>query len=275
MRHAERYLDLTIIIVTYNSEKALASCLESLGETLSKRVFVVDNASMDQTRSVASEHNVPVISLQANLGFAVAANIAARRATTKYICFLNPDCHVNEMFFDHAFEVLQRTPSACVVPAILEEEGLHVNGKQPGYTRWKLIDNILQANYGSNPLSRILRNLRSYHDSTWHWPHGACFILELQQFLAVEFNTSFFLYMEDVDFGQRLTRSGGTILCVDHKVLHSSRQGSQITKRERLFLLNRGRIRYARMYYGRIFAAFLQMMALPGSTLRNLLQYRS
>ncbi|PWT88095.1 MAG: hypothetical protein C5B54_11190 [Acidobacteria bacterium] len=274
MQTSER-LDLTIVIVTYNSESVILSCLESLGERMRQNILIVDNASTDKTVSLIQDCGVNVICLEKNEGFAAAANIAAKAAKGKYVCFLNPDCTVGQNFFIEALAIIEKSSAACVVPSLLDEDGLKVEGRQPGYTRWKLVDNILQTNYGQNPVSRLLRTLPNYHDSTWFWPHGACFILEREKFLNLQLDARFFLYMEDVDFGRRLANAGGAILSVDHKVVHKSRQGSSISKRERLSLLNRGRIRYAKLYYGWPFAAFLQVVAFPGSMLRKFLQYRS
>ena len=270
-----RSFDVAIVIVTYNSETVILSCLQSLGESLRENILVVDNASKDRTVALVREYGVQVLCLENNEGFAAAGNIAAKATRRNYVCFVNPDCEVTEEFFVKAFDIIQKDPAACVVPSMLEEDGLNVEGRQPGYTRWKLVDNILQANYGNNPLSRLLRTLKNYDDPGWFWPHGACFILEREKFLSLELDTRFFLYMEDVDFGKRLAEAGGTIISVEHKVVHRTRQGSAISKRQRLFLLNRGRIRYAKLYYGSAFAAFLKLVAIPGSTLRRLIQYRS
>ena len=268
----KRDFDLMIVIVTYNSEAAILSCFESLGKEMRKNVVVVDNASSDQTVSLARHHGVRVICLEKNSGFAAAANIAAQASDHRYVCFLNPDCEVTSDFFEKALATIEKSSTACVVPSWLVEHGLTTEGRQPGYTRLKLIDNILQTNYGTNPLSRFLRARRNYHDSTWFWPHGACLILERQNFLRLGFDTRFFLYMEDVDFGRRLTEAGGTIVCTDHKLVHRSRQGSAINKHLRTSLLNKGRIRYAKLYYGWPFAVLLQLLAFPGWTLRRLLQ---
>src|ERR1035437_5408285 len=95
-------IDLSIVIVSYNTKEVLKECLDSIyksAKNLSFEVIVVDNASKDQTREEISKLEYPnfrFIQNKENLGFSKANNIGVKMVTGKYILFLNPDVVVHE-----------------------------------------------------------------------------------------------------------------------------------------------------------------------------------
>ena len=88
-------LDISVIIVNYNTAELLAACLKSLMAPFQPRmeVIVVDNASNDDSVRRLT-HNfswVKVIANERNLGFSRANNQALKISKGKYVFFLNPD----------------------------------------------------------------------------------------------------------------------------------------------------------------------------------------
>jgi GT2 family glycosyltransferase len=83
----------TAVIVTYNSEDAIANCLQALAHHAPElRVIVVDNASKDQTVAIARYFDVEVIINTDNRGFAAAANQGFRTAKdAPLVLLMNPD----------------------------------------------------------------------------------------------------------------------------------------------------------------------------------------
>ena len=73
---------VAIVIPTWNRSALLAQALENLrGQTFAiERVIVVDNGSADDSAAAAERAGAEVISLAANLGFAVAVNLGIRQA---------------------------------------------------------------------------------------------------------------------------------------------------------------------------------------------------
>jgi len=89
-------IDLSIIIVTYNSETDIGPCLKSLFEEvkfIAHEVFVVDNNSKDQTVKVVREQfpEVRLIANDYNAGFPGGNNMAIARASGRHLLLLNPD----------------------------------------------------------------------------------------------------------------------------------------------------------------------------------------
>ncbi len=88
-------MDISIIIVSYNTVDLTLKCLASLqtADELEKEIFVVDNASTDQSAG-AIRTQFPEINLIANKnnrGFGTANNQALKACRGRYVIFLNPD----------------------------------------------------------------------------------------------------------------------------------------------------------------------------------------
>lgn len=87
--------DLSIIIVTYNSAEVIPHCLKSVltPDNLSKEIFVIDNASKDQTVTVIRK-GFPSVNLtvnKINKGFGAANNQVIDACSGEVLLFLNPD----------------------------------------------------------------------------------------------------------------------------------------------------------------------------------------
>lgn len=116
------FKDISVIIVSYNSEAVIASCLTSIPESIGK-VFVVDNASKDKTcQEVERYPNVTLIKNDKNIGFGCANNVALEKVKTRYALLLNPDACIDE----NALELLQKAMNdtvAIAVPRLRKENG--------------------------------------------------------------------------------------------------------------------------------------------------------
>lgn len=110
--------DLSIAIVTYNSEPFIAECLETvLAEQLSIEVFVVDNNSRDRSTEIV-RHEFPEVKLienTENYGFAKANNQALRQAKGRYILLLNPDIVLHEGCLETMVRYLERNADVGAV----------------------------------------------------------------------------------------------------------------------------------------------------------------
>jgi hypothetical protein len=94
-------IELSIVIVSYNTKDVLKECLESIYKTaknLSFEVIVVDNASKDETEKEIAKLEYPgfkFIQNKENLGFSKANNIGVKETSGRYVLFLNPDVVVH------------------------------------------------------------------------------------------------------------------------------------------------------------------------------------
>ena len=89
-------MDVSIIIVNYNTRQLLADCLASIfKETsgFSYEVIIVDNASRDGSQDFICQLYPQVIWINSgkNLGFGRANNLGAKVAKGEYLFLLNSD----------------------------------------------------------------------------------------------------------------------------------------------------------------------------------------
>ena len=104
-------MDVSIIIVNYNTKQLLADCLATVFEKtkdVAFEVIVADNASTDSSEEYIKEHypSVKWINSGENLGFGRANNLGAKYASGKYLFLLNSDTlllnNAIRIFFDYA-----------------------------------------------------------------------------------------------------------------------------------------------------------------------------
>jgi N-acetylglucosaminyl-diphospho-decaprenol L-rhamnosyltransferase len=256
---AER--ELTTIIVTHNSAAVLPDCLASLENGSAGSVLVVDNASSDNSVDLARAAGAEVHELSKNDGFARAANYGARAAQSPFLCFLNPDCIVEAGLLEIAAQVLRQQGRCIALPDFLHDDGRIVRGCQSGYTRKKILADIIEGNRGWPLIVRLLRCLPGYDARSWQWPLCACAFIARDLFFEVGgFDEQYFLYMEDVELGLSIARAGGTIAALDSTVRHRAALGSSVSSARRMMLLNTARLQYARRHYGAWFEKMLLIL---------------
>lgn len=92
---------MSIVIVTFFSERTLEGCLRSVFDSTAEgdEVCVVDNASGDETLSVVERFangriRLEVIRNPENRGYSAAANQGIRSTSHPYVVLLNPDTFV-------------------------------------------------------------------------------------------------------------------------------------------------------------------------------------
>ncbi len=88
-------MDVSIIIVNYNTKKITSECIDSIVEKtvgLDYEIILVDNASTDGSKDLfANDYRVKYLYQNENLGFGRANNLGLKYAKGRNIFFLNPD----------------------------------------------------------------------------------------------------------------------------------------------------------------------------------------
>ena len=89
---------VSILIVTYNSAEFVQPCLDAIFRNTAYpalEVIIVDNASKDATVSLLEKyHQIRLVRLAENTGFAAGNNRAAQQSKGEYLIFLNTDTMV-------------------------------------------------------------------------------------------------------------------------------------------------------------------------------------
>lgn len=235
-------MQLSIIIVTYNSARHLPACLKSIGEQLKGveyEVCVVDNASDDGGGDAPDESaggRFSVVRNARNLGFSAAVNIGVRNTSGRYVMWLNPDTEVIGGDVRELLRYFEEEPKVGVIgPQVLNSDGsIQLSCRSfPSYStaffnRYSLLTRLLPKN----------RYSRRYLHTDWDhkavrevdWVSGACLLHRRTMLDEVgELDELFFMYIEDIDFCLRASRAGWKVhyhpaLRVLHHIAGSSRQ---------------------------------------------------
>ena len=227
-------MKLGIVFVTYNSEKHIDRCLNSVLKSdydlKNVGIYVYDNNSSDNTINLLEkfkEHNlnsffdIQIIKGKKNLGFGMANNRAAKIAKTEYLFFLNIDCEIyNDTLSKISYEIEKNKNKNIAIYEL----------RQQIYDHPKYYD----------PISKET-----------DWSSGACFIIKKLLFKKVKgFDKNIFMYCEDVDLSYKLKRMGYKILYYfDIPIIHYSYNKEFEFKRiqyENIFANNL----YIRLKYG-------------------------
>ncbi len=137
-------LDVSVIIVNYNTLELTRNCLKSVFEQtkdISFEVIVSDNGSKDGSiEMIKSEFpNVILIENNANLGFGAANNLGLKMAKGKYIFYLNSDTVLLNNAVKFFFNFWENSPEKEKIGALgcvlQDEKGnlIHSGGEFPKY----------------------------------------------------------------------------------------------------------------------------------------------
>ena len=94
---------ISIIIPTYNSEKYIDRCIESIIHNKSEdyEIIIVDDGSMDNTRAKLKKYKNVRYFYQENAGPSAARNLGIEKAKGKYIMFCDSDDKYEEGIIDY------------------------------------------------------------------------------------------------------------------------------------------------------------------------------
>lgn len=223
--------DTVAILVTWNSARVIAECLESLrNEPVD--IVVVDNASADDTPRISRQvaPQASIIVNERNLGFAAAANIGIRATKHPFVLLLNPDTIVHPGAVAHLQAELTRNPKVAATAGLLldpqgqPQRGFYVR-RFPTLAVMMFEALLLNRLWPANPINRRYRCLD--HDpgraADVDQPSGACLLLRRAALDEVGLLDEQFhpLWFEDVDLCRRLRAAGCTIrYCPEAHITH-------------------------------------------------------
>lgn len=248
---------LSIIIVTFNSGAVLPALLDSLPEGLRGiaefEVVVVDNDSRDGSAELAQAHPVGprVMRMGRNAGYAAAINAAAATALSNAdLLILNPDLRLYPGAV-RPLSALAAMPSVgIVVPRNFREDGTTdpTLRREPSIlTAWSeaVLGGKLAARLG---WGEIVGEPDCYDRfGSTEWASGSALLVSARARRAVgDWDESFFLYSEEVDYQRRVREAGFDIVYEPRsQVMHAG--GGSGTNPRLFALMTANRIRY----YGR------------------------
>ncbi len=261
-------MDLSIIIVNWNSADYLRACLGSIYRFvrgIEFEVIVVDNASNDHCEQMLREEFPGVIFVQsgANLGFARANNLGFSHSTGEILLFLNPDTEVSDDSIVRMAHCLRATEGAAAAGArLLNTDGtLQTSCVQsfPTIANQLLDFDFLRRKFptsrlwGTRPLYRT-DNRPAEVDAL----SGACFMMKRNIFERVgKFTETYFMYSDDLDLSYKIKKAGyRSIYLNDCTVTHHGEKSSEKQEDNFAALWQRKSLaRFFRQTHGSFYAA--------------------
>jgi GT2 family glycosyltransferase len=274
-------VELSVVIVNWNTRDLLAQCLDSLYDSLILKdyeVFVVDNASDDGSPAMVNERfsQVQLIGNTENVGFARANNQAIRLSTGSYILLLNSDTIVK--------------PGA--IDALVDFMNAHL---QAGACGARLLNQDGSLQFSCSPVPTLgsefkrlfhLPGMRPdgyYPMDLWDQsiPHrvdvilGACLLLRRKALDQVGLmDEEYFIYSEEVDLCHRLAIAGWELYWVPQgEVIHLGGQSTRQVSEAMFLRLYQAKLIYFRKQHGRrqtlvykliiMAAALIRVMMMP------------
>jgi GT2 family glycosyltransferase len=228
-------LELSIIIITWNSGEAVIKNLNNLLQksSIAIEIIVVDNGSSDGTPVKIQNHfpEVTCISLENNNGFSKAVNIGAKKASGEYVLLLNDD----------AFPTINDIEELIMEAKQLGDE-LGVLGVQlifPGGKKQNSIASIPSLAtelLNKSMLKRVFpkkypSKKDKFHEIT-EVPSviGACLLTPLKLFKSLKgLDERYFFYLEETDYCLRVKSHGKKVyhlptVRIEHELGRSSRK---------------------------------------------------
>jgi hypothetical protein len=255
-------VSLDIIIVNWNTQGALAACLQSIEavphETIDlMRVVVIDNNSSDDSLSTIGSPNLPIYIQRntSNLGFAAGCNQGAQESRAEYLLFLNPDTRLTK-------EALQRPlyfksePQNNVIGIcgirLLDDHGLpgmcSARFPTPGsmWTQGTGLHRLAPRLFADRYQSDVKADVKEVDQVI-----GAYFLIRRHLFDQLNgFDERFFVYFEEVDISLRARNAGyGSCILGSVSAYHTGCVSSDQVKDKRLFYFWRSRLLYARKHF--------------------------
>lgn len=255
-------MDLSILIVNYNTRSYLDKCLDSIfnSKTAAEfEVIVVDNNSKDGSADFIEKHYPKVILLKEtqNHGFSRAMNIAYRATSNSdYLLLFNPDAEVYEDTINCGISTLNENPDVGLLGGVTIDGDGNMQYPQTAFHKIETIHSTQVLNQNTKRLDFILgTGLWVRKDST-------------PDYL---FREDAFLFWEEWDLASRIQAIGFKLLVDERiKVLHHT---SVTFKRDpvKLNLIVKLQIAYAfknrAMTYGLGTAVLNSLIQIPDNIL--------
>ncbi|TWG96730.1 GT2 family glycosyltransferase [Mesorhizobium sp. J18] len=269
---------LAVVVVTYNSASVISGLLDSLPAGLSGiprvEVIIVDNDSKDRTVELTEAHTVQpkVIRMGRNAGYAAGINAASFLAPSGAdLLILNPDIRLRPGTAATLRERLRDGSVGVAVPKVLHEDGslAHSVRREPSMTTvWAdaLLGTRRAARLG---LGEIVADRSIYErGGSVQWATGAILMVSARARRIVgEWDESFFLYSEEVDYLRRVRERGGSVVYVpEAEAVHI---GGDYQHNPYLSgLMTANRIRYFRRHHGVLPTGMFRLGIIAGETMR-------
>ena len=249
-------MDISFIIVNWNTRDLLRGCLDSIAITVkipTYEIIVVDNASSDgSTDMLAREYpSVQVIANAENRGFGAANNQAFAVMKGRYALLINTDAVLTEGAVEKLWRFAEAHPRAAIVCGqLLNADGSKQNSIAAFPTLLSLCLNTSLLEYlfpGRYPSKRYDHREPLEVESAI----GACMMVRGQALKEVSFfDERYFFFFEETDLAYAMKQAGWAVYQVpDAHIYHFQGQSIGHNTQSRIEFY-RSRYQFLRKWHG-------------------------
>lgn len=201
-------MNLSIIIVNFNTRDLLRNCLTSIfnQKGVEYEVWVVDNASRDNSIQMVKNDfpKVKLIKNSQNIGFAKGNNVALRQAQGEYLFLLNSDTILKEETLSRICGFLKSNPEVGILGIkILNPDG----SPQTSVGKFYNLGNAFLMLFGGEKLGFLRDSPNKVTEVDW--VAGAALIVRREVLEKAGFlDENLFMYMEEVEWCFRVKKTG-------------------------------------------------------------------
>ena len=195
---------LSIIIPHHAGFDILNNCLKSIKKSTfdNYEIIIVDNNSTDKsiTKIKTEFTDIKIIELNNNLGYAGGCNEGALNSKGEYLLFLNNDTVHDPGWIEPLMNIMINDQTiSSVQPKILNINNnnyFDYAGGSGGF-----IDILCFPFARGRIFNNLEQDVGQYNDKNEiFWSSGCCFITRKDLFIKIQFDTTLFAYMEEIDY---------------------------------------------------------------------------
>ena len=260
--------DISIVIVTWNSEEEISECLRGIFTNPANDYFdhieaiIIDNASQDNTINTIEsykkliDHDIRLITNKENLGFTRGANIGLHQARYETVMILNPDTEIYKDALVLLHKKLYSDDSiAIVAPQLVyrSKEIQHSCRTLPTYRDMFFEIFLLSRIFSrSNFFARYkMNNFAHDTEREVEQPMGAALMIKQSVLKEVDyFDDMYDMFFNDVDLCKKVKLAGYKIIFYPTaQIVH--RKGISVYKNRAymISLWNKDCLRYFKKFH--------------------------
>jgi len=227
--------DLTISIVTFNNEKTIKKCVESIFDhmdsRLSFKLYIIDNKSTDNTLNIIRNISDKIIIIEnnKNIGFGAGHNKVLGSLDSRYHLVVNPDITIeNNCIYEMAEFMDKNKDIGLLSPKIKFPDGRMQYLCKRNPTFFDLfIRFLLPMFFKKRQYHFEMRETGYDKEFEIEYASGCFMFFRAEIFQQINgFDERFFLYLEDADITRRVNQISKTVFYPYNYMIHEWQRGT-------------------------------------------------
>ena len=222
--------DLTVVIVTFKSEKVIDDCINSIDKDLP--IIVVENSNNQNFKRLLEEKfdNVKCILTNKNLGMGRGNNVGIKNANSKYVMIINPDTVLYKNTISELINISNKIDFSILSPICDDKD----------YPNYKGV------NHEENDLIDV------------NHVDGYSMLLDKSKFNNEYFDEEIFMFLENNDLCRRMKIKKEKIIVVKNaKIKHFGGKSVNSKKNFEIEILRNWHWMWSKFYFKKKYKGFM------------------